>query len=588
MLEQRRADNTIRRTMLYRIVFESSSVRYAVFLLFLFLLLQPAAPVFADEVSDAPLAAPSETEASFPLIDTDAAQTDLQPAETFEEPSSIPIEESISDEVQDSELVPEVAESVTSTEEVASSSPEESTNTDAQATSSQPEVLENDGGGSSEATTTQPDTSSANTDTDTTISDADPSPLDPAATSTAQGSATTTEESVSSDEVSADTNNAPHDTQESNATSTQNDQQQASSSEAVLIQHNSNTYAFDAKECATVGDGAFYCSTPKDADAFTEDGVFSAPDADGDEEIFVRVNGKETQLTHNSVDDSAPYYDALSDRIVWHRSVNDRYQIISYDLKSQEETQVTSTSYNNMEPVAYGDITLWQAWVGTNWEIMLYDGETVRQLTHNDVHDISPHMRGSYIVWQTQFADGWQVAVYDQETGHIEYVKTDGGAKVENPRFVLVYDSTDARGDIQTVGYDPDQKVSFTLHRIPTDVPEKLPEPDQTGETRALIQNKQGTRDGELDNLDTLPQTGNGSSTSTASSTQSSGHTLDLSTASSTATSTMAATSTPEVTDIVIPAYTATSSTAETATTTAHIDDVVIPPIAATSSAEVR
>ena len=79
---------------------------------------------------------------------------------------------------------------------------------------------------------------------------------------------------------------------------------------------------------------------------------------------------------------------------MWHSLLNDRYQIISYDLETEEEMQLTNTRYNNMEPTAYDDITVWQAWVGNNWEVMLYDGSSTTRLTNNDGHDISPHVRG--------------------------------------------------------------------------------------------------------------------------------------------------------------------------------------------------
>jgi len=279
----------------------------------------------------------------------------------------------------------------------------------------------------------------------------------------------------------------------------------ATSSLVVQGEHNSSAYQFSNSECTTVGDGSFYCSSEDSAPELKKDGVFSAPDADGDLEIYVRLNGEEQQLTKNVVDDSAPYYDALSERIVWHTEVNDRYQIMSYDMNTKETEQITSETYNNMEPVAYGKLTLWQAWIQNNWEIMQYDGAEVKQLTDNSFHDVAPHMRSGYIVWQSQFEDGWKVSIYDEATGHIEYVDTEAGTKVENPRFVLVYDSTNAAGDVETFGYDPDNKTSFVLGSIPTELPEELPEPDQTGETRALIQSKPNLKSDSITDLDQTP-----------------------------------------------------------------------------------
>lgn len=349
--------------------------------------------------------------------------------------------------------------------------------------------------------------------------------------------------------------------------------------------HNSAAFEFDTKECAVVGNGAYYCSSPKESIDVTKDGVFSLPDSGGDLEIYVRVAGKETIITNNSVDDSAPYYDSQSDRIVWHRLVHDRYQIVSYDMKKNIETYLTDTEYNNMEPMAYGEITLWQAWIDNNWEIVLNDGATTRQITLNTEQDVSPHIRGGYIVWQTQFVDGWKVAVYDQKTRKTEYIASEGGLKVENPRFVLVYDSTDGNGDVQTVGYDFDTKSTFALGSLPAQLPDKLPDPDQTGETRALTQAKQTSKEGESES-NSIPQDTNdatGSST-VASSTVG---TLDLSQTlanASSSVSTPASATAPIITDVIVQSYASSTPASQEVIV---IPDVVIPPYISTSTLEI-
>ena len=293
-------------------------------------------------------------------------------------------------------------------------------------------------------------------------------------------------------------------TLKSTSTENQSEETLATTSKLVTSGHNSHPYQFSNAECTAVGDGSFYCNNKKDSlPELLQDGVYSTSDSDGYLEIFIRVDGVEQQLTNNTIDDSAPYYDALSDRIVWHAINNDRYQIMSYDMKTKTTKQITDENYNNMEPMAYGDLVLWQAWIVNNWEIMLYDGKEIKQLTHNIIHDVAPNMREGYIVWQSQFVDGWKVAVYDETTEQIEYVDAEMGTKVENPRFVLVYDSTDVNGDITTFGYDPRNKESFVLGQVPVELPDELPEPDQTGEIRALIQNKSGYEDAgvvEIDN----------------------------------------------------------------------------------------
>jgi len=353
-------------------------------------------------------------------------------------------------------------------------------------------------------------------------------------------------------------------------------------SESFVI-NDENRHQFSVNECVSVGNGAFYCSQSELAPEYVRDAVFVAPDGDGDTEIFVSLNGTKHQITHNQVDDNSPYYDDVSNRLVWHRLINDRYQIVSYSVESGEETVLTSASYNSMEPVAYGDATLWQAWIEDNWEIVRYEEGVTTQLTDNDTHDVAPHMRAGYVVWQTQFADGWKVAVYDTDKNSIEYVDgLDKSAIAENPRFVLVFDQVDKNGDTLTVGYDFDSKTAIRLGSLPQELPTEIPEPEQTGEEKALVQSIPSTREVKKDSSkDPVPSPGD--SLNTASSTA----TVGGATASSTF-------------DVVVPPLEPTIETEEmvsevlevemeevvassSATTTKAVNDipdVVIPPLA--------
>lgn len=549
-------------TTLYQVVFDSTSVKMSVFLLFSFLLLQPLSLAFASEIPEQEQESSAEVE-PIPVADIEE-EVEESPVESETE-ATVAVSET-------SEEIPEAtedAEPVTAEDGVVP--PEDTVVEVPPAENNEAETLNNTASSTDESAP-----ENASEDTGEIIDPTDP--INPSEDSEAGQEETASEETLPED--TEEQNNESGDNEEQ-ASST--DEQIATSSEATLVvDHNSSAYEFDTKECASVGDGAFYCSSTQDNAEFIQDGVFAAPDSDGDLEIFIRLNGEENKITSNTVDDGAPYYDALSERIVWHTNYNDRYQIISYDMETAEETKLTSASYNNMEPVAYGDITLWQAWVNNNWEIMMYDGEQVFQLTNNELHDVSPHMRSGYIVWQTQFAEGWQVAVYDQETNHIEYVESEGGAKIENPRFVLVYDSTNEAGDIQTVGYDFDNKQSFTLNSIPAQLPDELPEPDQTGETRALIQNKHSVKGIEIEDQEPVP-TGNNASSTTATSSENGIPTLDLTAASTTVASSTSAI-VPNASELVIPALPSEVETPEVS----HIPDVLIPPMEATSTTEVR
>ncbi len=248
-----------------------------------------------------------------------------------------------------------------------------------------------------------------------------------------------------------------------------------------------SSYTFGLDDCARVADGSFYCTPESEARGVTADRVFSAPDADGDNEIFIEKSGELLQLTHNLLDDAAPYYDERSNTIVFHRLVEARYQIFSLDLNTLEETQLTQDSYNNMQPSRYGDLIVWQGWVGNDWEILTSEDSEITMLTDNVTHDIGPRINGEYVIWQAEEIDGWKVRIFNTLTGETESIDDADGASIENPRLVLVYDAKHENGDIETRGYDLDTGKKVALAAQAPILPEELPDPDQTGEERALI-----------------------------------------------------------------------------------------------------
>lgn len=246
-------------------------------------------------------------------------------------------------------------------------------------------------------------------------------------------------------------------------------------------------YMFGLDDCARVADGSFYCTPESASKMVTADRVFSAPDGDGDSEIYIEKDGILTQLTFNLFDDAAPYYDERSNTIVFHRLVDARYQIFSLDLEVSEETQLTQDSYNNMQPSRYDDLIVWQGWVGNDWEILMSNDGEISMLTDNTTHDIGPRINGEYIIWQAEESDGWKVRIYNTLTGETESIDDADGASIENPRLVLVYDAKHENGDIETRGYDLDTGDKVALAAQAPILPEEIPDPDQTGEERALI-----------------------------------------------------------------------------------------------------
>lgn len=257
---------------------------------------------------------------------------------------------------------------------------------------------------------------------------------------------------------------------------------------------------FNKSDCVSVADGSFYCQPKKAVPAATENGFFALPDSDGDLEIYLQKDGVMNQITHNTIDDAAPYYDAQSETLVWHRLIDDRYQIMSFDLTTGIETQLTHDSVNNMEPNRSGDYTVWQHWNGDNWDIQFYDGSDTKMLSTSLEHDVAPSIRGNLVVWNRLASDQSQtIELYDISSGEFTTIADTDGGVISNPRMVLVYESSFENGDVVTKGYDMQTGEIAELATVPVSVPDSIPPTDSTGETRALIQVKPGQKeDGEV------------------------------------------------------------------------------------------
>jgi hypothetical protein len=259
--------------------------------------------------------------------------------------------------------------------------------------------------------------------------------------------------------------------------------------EVLSLTHSDTEVVFNKDECTELATGSYYCLQPDENQL--EDALYSAADVDGDLEIFLVKEGVEVQITQNLTDDSAPYYDQNTNTIVWHRMVDDRYQIISYDLQTEEEVQLTSTAENNMEPTRQGKYTVWQRWTNNGWNIILHDGNGEQQITDTTSHNVAPYIHGSLIVWNRHSLSGKKtIEMFDITSETYVTVEDPDGLSVSNPRMVFVYDSLHPNGDIVTKGYDVLARKFIDLGTLPRELPDELPSSDSTGETRALIQAK--------------------------------------------------------------------------------------------------
>lgn len=257
----------------------------------------------------------------------------------------------------------------------------------------------------------------------------------------------------------------------------------------INLSYSDTEFTFNKQECTELASGSFYCL--KHQENMLDDALFSAPDADGDLEIFLVRSNEQVQITNNLVDDASPYFDTNSNSIVWHKLINDRYQIISYDIDTGIEEQISRGSTNNMEPTRQGKYTVWQRWGGSSWDIVLFDGKTEQLITESTAHDIAPYIHGSLVVWNRYGTTKEKtIEMFDIMSQTYVTVNDPEGLSVTNPRMVFIYDSLHPNGDVVTKGFDMITREFIDLGAVPKSLPDELPASDSTGETRALIQSK--------------------------------------------------------------------------------------------------
>lgn len=268
----------------------------------------------------------------------------------------------------------------------------------------------------------------------------------------------------------------------------------SSSTEVVKIQSlvtDENYYQFTKQSCVEVGGGVYHCTSRKEEVDNSQSVVYSERDAGGDMEIFLKTSkGSVKQITDNDYDDTSPNYDAESMRIVWQRQVDGRSQIVEYDIMDDKEIQLTYSKTNSMEPKVSKSGVVWQAWDNNDWEVMFFDGSYTEQITNNDSQDVAPVIQDKYILWNVLGGNEQQARVYSLDTKETVPIQGYEGGAIVNPRFVLVYDTQFANGDVVTQTFDPATGLSKPVAAKPGPAPVQIPNTDPTGEIRALITGK--------------------------------------------------------------------------------------------------
>ena len=110
-------------------------------------------------------------------------------------------------------------------------------------------------------------------------------------------------------------------------------------------------------------------------------------------------------------------------------------------------TAITDGSQRVEAPRVSGSSVAWQQYDGHDWEIYLYDGSTIKQLTDNDVDDTVPDVSNGHVAWKRGDYDDTDI-VYNGIT-IMEGVKNNTDMKLEPGG--LIWSAATAPGSVDHV-----------------------------------------------------------------------------------------------------------------------------------------
>ena len=137
------------------------------------------------------------------------------------------------------------------------------------------------------------------------------------------------------------------------------------------------------------------------------------------------ATGQMEFITNDSIRDLSP---VISDDLVAWRKSNGYQNIEIYikDLSTDAITRLTNNLFIEKQLVVHGNNAAWIGYDGNDYEIFLYDGSQVIQVTDNDSNDNRVRLYGDKLVWQNGATQ--DIKMYTISTGETEHITNGGDA----------------------------------------------------------------------------------------------------------------------------------------------------------------
>lgn len=131
---------------------------------------------------------------------------------------------------------------------------------------------------------------------------------------------------------------------------------------------------------------------------------------DGYQQVYYLFEDSKEFLTEGSQNIHHP--SSAGEYIVWVTDVNGEGQIFLHHLPTKVTTQLTNFSTNLNPTLDRQGRVAWEGWVEDTWQVFLFDGVSVSQLTEEET-SLNPYLEGDYVVFSQKDVSGvWRGVVY--------------------------------------------------------------------------------------------------------------------------------------------------------------------------------
>lgn len=143
-------------------------------------------------------------------------------------------------------------------------------------------------------------------------------------------------------------------------------------------------------------------------------------------QIYYEYADNKVFITNSNYTNGEPETDGKS--VVWMgQEGGANWHIFLYNIISEETTQLSNSSNNANPKISKGKV-VWEGWADGGWQIFLYDGIRVTQLTSKGV-SVNPGIDGDYVVYGTKESGVWRTVAYSLPGKKATDVTVGEGAK---------------------------------------------------------------------------------------------------------------------------------------------------------------